>query len=185
MQRVDLFGPFAVGKTYVTRQLFKDRTIKNSWISFDVFKEKTYKAMAIKNVNGFKKALFSIPLQINYPKRLILPLSLKILGYNLELYLLKEKHKDWSLFLENCITGIYLNKKYEIKKLQGACSLLHSCAKVNLANIYGDGHNIVFDESLSQGIYDVVEHLSTFQEKTVVRYFETMPPPDTLIYFKD
>ncbi len=183
--RIDLFGALAVGKSTIYSSLLSQHKNSLGVVDSNEIIRNIYKKTALQHTASFKSYLLSIPLLLNYPKKHIIPICNMIIPYRLERNLMMERSTYWETFLSACMHGAHNNTKDIIKKMTGVVSILGRASRVNLLYHSEANYTVIFDESLSMGIYDIVDSRSGFCKETIDNYFNTMPAPDMLIYFKN
>ena len=177
MKRIDFIGAPGVGKTSIYRELLRQRTKKDNWLTYDEAKIKIAEQYILKD----KKYLKLVLLKASLFKNIHIFVADRILEkyYNKSLW---NKRNEYNHFLSAVMEGILIERKEPVRKLIGInwfFELIREVAFLENSKISG---MFLFDESLSQKIYGLTEYNQRLSKNIVRDYFNAMPPPDILIY---
>jgi len=178
MDRIDFLGAPGVGKTSIYKELLRQRTKKDNWLTCDEAKVKIAKWYLLRD----KKYLKYVLLKINLLKNINFFVADRILEkYYIEF--LWNKKNDNNLFLDIAIKGMFAEEKDSTRKLIGINWFFKVFKEVFLLENCKIPGLFLSDESLSQKAYGLISDNQELSKNLIKDYFNIMPLPSILIYY--
>lgn len=181
MERVDFLGSPATGKTTLFREIFRQRTKKDAWMTPEEALSAVAIEYALQNGNSFKNICFASILKTGFFKKIHPSIKGRILNpYRLEL--VWKRMKGYADFFEVALEGGFVVEEVEPFFKAFRISWFYQIADevIFLEQINRKGL-VLYDESLSHKVFDVLLSRKKIYKKLVEKYFKSMPLPRAVI----
>jgi adenylate kinase len=183
MKRIDFLGVPGIGKTTIYKEMITRRTKSDCWMTPEEARIKVAQIYTIQNAQSQKDYIIAALLKIGLFKKFHPRLASGVLqGYQQKIIWNEKEH--YADFLEAALQISTIKEKMPLMRLGGLGSFYSKVKEVIFLEYSRIPGLVLFDESLSHKIYAVTFWRKGFFESCTKDYFNAIPPPEGIIYFK-
>jgi len=189
MKRIEFFGVPGVGKTATYRALKSLRNSKREWLLFSEAKR-----VSVNNYICQNKGLNNKQRLVSLIQRLFInvPVAETIIGVGEGKYLAKRNDQgqfmrfaeEYDTFISNCAEGLLHTNRAAYRRLLGAHLLINTVNDISFLDQHLDDIKVVFDESITQKVFGVIDIEASDCKEKAYNYFISMPEPQGVVVFE-